>query len=42
MIRTGLLPVDQKTKEVELDFTTVTVCDADTTFFFRYFENLTW
>lgn len=42
MIRAGLLPVDPETKEVDLDFTTVTVCDADTTFFYRYFENLTW
>ena len=35
MIDKGLLPVDQQTKEVELDFTTVTVCDADTTFFLQ-------
>ena len=42
MIRKNLLPVDPKTKEVELDFTTVTVCDAETTFFHRYFECLTW
>jgi len=42
MIKEGMLPVDPETAEVELDFTTVTVCDADTTFFYRYFENLTW
>jgi hypothetical protein len=42
MIRNKLLPYNQATREIELDFTTVTVCDADTTFFYRYFENLTW
>ena len=42
MIMSGLLPVDPNTKEVDLDFTTCTVCDADTTFYHRYFENLTW
>jgi len=42
MIMAGLLPIDPVTKEVELDFTTCTVCDADTTFFYRYFENFTW
>ena len=42
MIMSGLLPVDPNTKEVDLDFTTCTVCDADTTFFNRYYENLTW
>lgn len=42
MIAEGFIPVDQQTQEAELDFTTVTVCDADTTFFYRYFENLTW
>jgi len=41
MIKEGFLPVDPDSQEVELDFTTVTVCDADTTFFYRYFENLT-
>ncbi|CAB9523167.1 expressed unknown protein [Seminavis robusta] len=41
MIREGMLPVDPQTKEVDLDFTMVTVCDADTTFYYRYFENLT-
>jgi len=42
MLQEGLLPIDPDTLEVDLDFTTVTVCDADTTFFYRYFENLTW
>ena len=42
MIMSGLLPIDPVTKEVELDFTTCTVCDADTTFYYRSFENLTW
>jgi len=42
MIMSGLLPIDPVTKEVDLDFTTCTVCDADTTFFYRSFENLTW
>mmetsp|Transcript_1855 Transcript_1855/g.4235 ORF Transcript_1855/g.4235 Transcript_1855/m.4235 type:complete len:654 (+) Transcript_1855:98-2059(+) len=42
MIMKGLLEVDPATKEVELDFTTCTVCDADTTFYYRYFENLSW
>jgi hypothetical protein len=42
MIKNGLLEVDSETKEVDLDFTCVTVCDSDTTFFRRYFENLTW
>lgn len=42
MIKAGLIPVDPETKELSLDFTVVTVCDSDTTFFSRYFENLTW
>jgi hypothetical protein len=42
MIMKGLLEVNPSTKEVELDFTTCTVCDADTTFYYRYFENLSW
>ncbi|GKY98767.1 hypothetical protein MPSEU_000832900 [Mayamaea pseudoterrestris] len=42
MITEGLLPVDDKTKEVELDFCTLSVCDADTTYYYRYFENLSW
>jgi hypothetical protein len=42
MIKNELLAVDPVTKEVDLDFTCVTVCDSDTTFFRRYFENLTW
>lgn len=42
MIREGLLPVDPRTKEVKLDLTTCTVIDADTTFHYRFFENLTW
>jgi hypothetical protein len=42
MIMSGLLPIDSVTKEVDLDFTVCTVCDADTTFYYRYFENLTW
>lgn len=42
MIKKKLLEVNPHTKEVDLDFTCVTVCDSDTTFFSRYFENLTW
>ena len=42
MIKTGLLEVHPVTKEVDLDFTTCTVCDSDTTFYNKYFENLTW
>lgn len=42
MIAESLLDIDTATDEVDLDFTTVTVCDADTTFFNRYFENLAW
>jgi hypothetical protein len=42
MIGNNLLPVDPVTKEVELDFVTISVCDADTTYFYRYFENLAW
>lgn len=41
MIDKRLLEVDLETGKVNLDYTTVTVCDADTTFFYRYFENLT-
>jgi len=42
MIDHQLLAVDELTNEIDLDFTTLTVCDADTTFFHRYFENLAW
>jgi hypothetical protein len=42
MVMSGLLTIDHATKAVDLDFTTCTVCDADTTFYYRYFENLTW
>jgi hypothetical protein len=42
MISEKLLPVDPVTKELEMDFCTLTVCDADTTYYFRYFENLAW
>jgi hypothetical protein len=42
MIKTGLLEIHPVTKEVDLDFTTCTVCDSDTTFYYKYFENLTW
>jgi glycosyltransferase involved in cell wall biosynthesis len=42
MIKHKLLAVSEVTKEVDLDFTCVTVCDSDTTFFCRYFEHLTW
>lgn len=42
MVEHSLIPVDESSGEIDVDFTTVTVCDSDTTFFFRYFENLTW
>lgn len=42
MIKNKLLNVDPTTKKVDLDYTCVTVCDSDTIFFRRYFENLTW
>lgn len=42
MIKNELLDVNPTTKEVDLDNTCVTVCDSDTIFFCRYFENLTW
>lgn len=41
MLKNNLLRVDPSTGEPDLDHTTVTVCDADTTFFRKYFENLT-
>ena len=42
MISEGLLPVDPVSRELELDFCTISVCDADTTYYYRYFENLSW
>ena len=42
MIQTGLLEIHPVTKEADLDFTTCTVCDSDTTFYYKYFESLTW
>ncbi|GKY98769.1 hypothetical protein MPSEU_000833100 [Mayamaea pseudoterrestris] len=42
MIDEGLLPVDPVTRELEFDFCTISVCDADTTYYYRYFENLSW
>jgi hypothetical protein len=41
-IKNRLLDVDPVTKSVDLDFSVLTVCDADTTFHYRYYENLTW
>jgi hypothetical protein len=42
MVKEGLLEVDPGTNSVNLQHTVVTVCDSDTTFFYKYFENLTW
>jgi len=42
MVAKKMLPIDPVNHEVDLDFATVTVCDADTTFYYRYFENLAW
>lgn len=42
MIDEGLLPIDCDTNEVDMDYSVLTVCDADTTFYYRFFENLTW
>lgn len=42
MIREKLLKVDAVTNEIDINHTTLTVCDADTIFFPKYFENLTY
>lgn len=42
MLRDGHILVDPQTFEADVSKTILTVCDADTTFYYKYFENLMW
>jgi len=42
MLKDGHILIDPQTFEADVSKTILTVCDADTTFYYKYFENLMW